>query len=115
LGSVGYLSIVQLNLDIGINLCFANLLLSRGCNVLFADIALRKEAEETVRSHADPTPGMGKAAFQKTDVKEWRQLETMFEAAERNFGGTGADIVVPGAGIYEPVSIPTCRYTGFTC
>jgi len=72
--------------------------------VLFADIELRKEAEETVRKHTNPiTSGLGKAAFQKTDVSEWKQLERMFESAESKFGGTGADIVVPGAGIYEPV------------
>lgn len=84
----------------GINLSFANILLSRGCNVLFADIALRKEAEESVSSHAESKSGLGKAAFQKTDVSEWKQLERMFEAAENHFGGI--DIVVPGAGIYEP-------------
>jgi hypothetical protein len=27
----------------------------------------------------------------------------MFDSAEDEFGGTGADIVVPGAGVYEPV------------
>lgn len=89
----------------GINLCFANLLLSRGCNVLFADMALRKEAEESVRKHANSsTSGLGKAVFQKTDVTEWKQLERMFSAAKTNFGSSGADIVVPGAGVYEPVS-----------
>lgn len=29
----------------------------------------------------------------------------MFVSAEETFGGSGADIVVPGAGVYEPVSI----------
>jgi hypothetical protein len=29
----------------------------------------------------------------------------MFYAAEDEFGGTGADIVVPGAGVYEPVCL----------
>lgn len=27
----------------------------------------------------------------------------MFDLAEDEFGGTGADIIVPGAGVYEPV------------
>lgn len=90
---------------IGINLCFANLLLSRGCNVLFADVALRKEAEESVQRYANSKAGgpLGRAAFQKTDVSEWKQLERMFKTAQSKFGGTGADIVVPGAGVYEPV------------
>jgi 3-hydroxybutyrate dehydrogenase len=96
---------------LGINLCFANLLLSRGCNVLFADVALRKEAEESIQKHADlkAGSGIGKAAFQKTDVAEWKQLENMFAAAESQFGGTGADIVCPGAGVYEPVRVSILR------
>jgi 3-hydroxybutyrate dehydrogenase len=93
----------------GINLCFANLLLSRGCNVLFADLALRKEAEESVKKHANSGDVLGRAAFQKTDVSEWKQLERMFEVAEMEFGGTGADIVVPGAGVYEPVGASKLR------
>jgi len=87
----------------GINLCFANLLLSRGCNVLFADLALRPEAEEVVKKHTSPKDrNLGRASFQRTDVSKWNQLERMFLIAEDEFGGTGADIVVPGAGIYEP-------------
>src|ERR1700733_4158416 len=35
----------------GINLAFARLLLSRGCNVLFVDLALRPEAEETIEKY----------------------------------------------------------------
>ena len=87
----------------GINLCFANLLLSRGCNVLFADLALRPEAQEAVNKHSANGGGKGRAAFQKTDVVKWRELEAMFGAAEKEFGSSGADIVVPGAGVYEPV------------
>jgi 3-hydroxybutyrate dehydrogenase len=65
---------------------------------------LRKEAEEIVNEHANPTnPDMGKAAFQETDVSKWKQLERMFAAAESHFGSV--DIVVPGAGIYEPVGL----------
>jgi len=47
---------------------------------------------------------LGRAAFQRTDVSVWKQLERMFDVAQDHFGGTGVDIVVPGAGIYEPVS-----------
>jgi 3-hydroxybutyrate dehydrogenase len=96
---------------LGINLGFANLLLSRGCNVLFADLALRKEAEELVRKYANSEAGsgLGKAAFQKTDVAEWKQLERMFTAAESEFGGSDADIVCPGAGVYEPVRASILR------
>jgi len=81
----------------GINLSFAELLLSRGCSVLFADIALRPEAQKLIDQYKD---GKTRAVYQETDVREWSQLERMFEVADREFGGV--DIVCPGAGIYDP-------------
>ncbi|KAF5871954.1 putative nad-dependent 15-hydroxyprostaglandin dehydrogenase protein [Botrytis fragariae] len=83
----------------GINFCFAKLLLSKGCNVVIADLALRPEAEELISKYSDSSNGP-KAVFLKTDVTEWAQLEKMFEVATEQFGG--ADIVCPGAGVYEP-------------
>jgi len=98
---------------LGINLCFANLLLSRGCNVLFADLALRKEAQDSVAKHTIPKSStLGRAAFQRTDVSVWKQLERMFDVAQDHFGGAGVDIVVPGAGVYEPVSSHSCLMDG---
>jgi 3-hydroxybutyrate dehydrogenase len=88
----------------GINLSFATLLLSRGCNVLFADLGLRPEAKDLIQKHSSKHASLGRAAFQKTDVVKWTELERLFPVAEKEFGGSGADIVVPGAGIYEPVS-----------
>lgn len=82
----------------GINLCFAQLLISHGCNVVFADLALRPEAKEVVDAHQSGSP---RAVFQQTDVTEWTQLERMFEVAEQEF--ESVDIVCPGAGVYEPV------------
>ncbi len=85
---------------LGINLAFARSLLSKRCNVLFADIALRPEAQELISN--TNTPGSSaKAGFQHTDVRDWYQLERMFSVAEKEFGGV--DIVCPGAGVYEPV------------
>ncbi|MCJ1340019.1 hypothetical protein MMC09_005313 [Bachmanniomyces sp. S44760] len=84
----------------GINLCFARQLLSRHCNVIFADLALRPEAEELVASHESSSKSPAKAVFQKTDVRNWQQLSQMFRVADEHFGG--ADIVCPGAGVYEP-------------
>ncbi|KAJ9612283.1 hypothetical protein H2200_003880 [Cladophialophora chaetospira] len=81
----------------GINLEFARLLLQHGANVLFADLALRPEAEELV-SQYQSTPN--KAVFQKTDVTSWPDLDAMFEVAQKHFGSI--DIVCPGAGIFEP-------------
>lgn len=84
----------------GINLSFAELLLSRNCNVLFADIALRPEAQRLVDAHARKAPGKGRAVFQHTDVRDWKQLSRMFDVANQEF--KGIDIVCPGAGIYDP-------------
>ncbi|KAF2748088.1 NAD(P)-binding protein [Sporormia fimetaria CBS 119925] len=81
----------------GINLAFASLLLSKGCSVLFADLALRSEAQKVVDQYAKSEP---RAVFQKTDVRVWRELEHMFDVADKEFGGV--DIVCPGAGIFEP-------------
>lgn len=91
----------------GINFCFAKILLEKGCNVVIADLALRPEAQALVAEYAFEAAGTGtgakaRAVFQQTDVADWVQLERMFEVAIERFGG--ADIVCPGAGVYEPVS-----------
>nr|QTE75997.1 SDR [Scytalidium album] len=83
----------------GICLAFAQLLLKGNCNVIFADLALRPEAESLVADFPKSTSGP-RAVFQKTDVTEWDQLNHMFEVADAEFGG--ADIICPGAGVYEP-------------
>ncbi|KAL2673539.1 hypothetical protein Neosp_011981 [[Neocosmospora] mangrovei] len=84
----------------GLNFAFATKLLSLGCNVLLADLALRPESEELVNQHARAEAGKGRAVFQKTDVTSWKQLEAMFTTAEREFGDVS--IVVAGAGVFEP-------------
>lgn len=83
---------------LGINFAFAKLLIENGCNVLIADLALRPEAKVLVDQHSDGSP---RAFFQETDVRDWLQLERMFEVAEQEFGEI--DIICPGAGVYEPV------------
>ena len=83
----------------GICLEFTKLLLSKGCNVVIADIGLRPEAEQLVKgSHG----AKARAVFQKTDVTDWGQLEAAFDVALKEFGHL--DIVCPGAGVFEPVS-----------
>ena len=84
----------------GITFCFAQLLLSKGCNVVIADLKLRPESEALVAQYPLTSSG-AKAVFQKTDVADWEQVDKMFEIAIEHFGG--ADIVCPGAGVYEPV------------
>lgn len=96
----------------GINLSFAEILLSRGCSVLFADKALRPEAQKLVDQYAEPKEGQPRAIYQETDVRDWLQLERMFEVADREFGGV--DIVCPGAGIYDP-HCKTCALNRQTC
>lgn len=76
--------------------------MDNGCNVLIADLALRPEAKVLVDKHST---GAVRAVFQETDVRDWLQLERMFEVAEREF--SEIDIVCPGAGVYEPVGIYT--------
>lgn len=91
----------------GLNLALATGLLARGCHVLFADLCLRPEAEEIVQLHAQAaSEARGRAVFQKTDVTSWRQLENMFDTAQSEFGGI--DIVVAGAGVFEPVGFILC-------
>ena len=85
----------------GINLAFAQQLLDGGCNVLFADVSLRPEAQQVLAAHANSQPSLGRAVFQETDVRDWKQLQRMFERAEAEFGEV--QIVCPGAGVYEPV------------
>nr|OQO23744.1 hypothetical protein B0A51_08964 [Rachicladosporium sp. CCFEE 5018] len=80
----------------GINYCFAKLLLERGCNVVIADLGLRPEAQKLIDQHTKQP----RAVFVKTDVVNWDQLANMFDVAEKEFGG--ADVVCPGAGIFEP-------------
>ncbi|KAH7265067.1 uncharacterized protein BKA55DRAFT_502165 [Fusarium redolens] len=85
----------------GINLCFVRLLLGSGCSVLIADLKLRPEAEQLLRQY--PFPGVdGKAGvlFQETNVASWSQLTAAWKTALRKF--TTVDIVVPGAGLFEP-------------
>ncbi|KNG90463.1 NAD-dependent 15-hydroxyprostaglandin dehydrogenase [Aspergillus nomiae NRRL 13137] len=83
----------------GINFAFAKLLLEHGCNVLIADLALRPEAQELVDKYSKSSSSP-RAIFQRTDVTDWKQLELMFEVAEKEFGEI--DVVCPGAGVYEP-------------
>ncbi|PTB70289.1 NAD(P)-binding protein [Trichoderma citrinoviride] len=82
----------------GINLAFAELLLSRNCNVVFADLELRPEAENVVSKYQSEDGG--RAAYVRTDVTSWSDLSKMFDFALETFGDF--DIVCPGAGVYEP-------------
>jgi NAD(P)-dependent dehydrogenase (short-subunit alcohol dehydrogenase family) len=72
-------------------LSFAKLLLSRGCNVVIADIALRPEAQTVIDEHSSTDGSKARAVFVKTDGVNGDDLTNMFDVAEKEFGGV--DIV----------------------
>ena len=69
--------------------------------MILADLSLRPEAEELVANHQSPSRAPARAVFKKTNVISWEQLEDIFRVATNEF--EGADLVCPGAGVYEPV------------
>lgn len=87
---------IVLILLLGINFAFAKLLLSKGCNVVIADLSLRPEAKE----HYDTFNSSPRAVFQKTDVTKWAALEEMFTVGYKEFGQV--DILCAGAGLFDP-------------
>ncbi|GAD91858.1 hypothetical protein NECHADRAFT_91804 [Paecilomyces variotii No. 5] len=85
----------------GINLAFTRKLLHRGCSVLIGDLNLRPEAQELLRQYPSSASTTSPSAiFQKTDVTSWPQLSALFIRGETEW--PNIDIVVPGAGIFEP-------------
>ena len=81
----------------GINLAFVKLLYDAGCNILIADLSLHHTAQAWLSTIETD----GRVAFQQTDVTEWSQLERTMTACQDHFKDV-PDIIVPGAGIYEP-------------
>ncbi|KAL1864519.1 hypothetical protein Plec18167_009717 [Paecilomyces lecythidis] len=87
----------------GINHAFAEQLLNAGCSVLFADIALRPEAEATISKFPHPAKdGNPSAVFHRMDQSDWSQISAVWEFALKEFGRV--DLLCPGAGIWEPPS-----------
>ncbi|RYP83098.1 hypothetical protein DL770_005439 [Monosporascus sp. CRB-9-2] len=90
----------------GSGICHAltKLLLEAGCSVMIAALRLRPEAENTVNAYSHPPaePGRPSAVFHRTDVSDWTHLTSLWEATLQTFGRI--DIVVNGAGIFEPPS-----------
>lgn len=84
----------------GINLEFAALLLTKGCNVVIADLRLTPDAEKAIQANNSTTGAGARAIFVETDVTDWGHLARTFDVANAEFGGI--DLVCPGAGIFEP-------------
>ncbi|KAH6880365.1 hypothetical protein B0T10DRAFT_551603 [Thelonectria olida] len=88
----------------GISHALTRLLLHAGCSVMIADVRLRPEAEATIEEYPHPAsePKKPSAVFCKTDISDWTQISALWANALEKFGRV--DIVVNGAGIYEPPS-----------
>jgi NAD(P)-dependent dehydrogenase (short-subunit alcohol dehydrogenase family) len=80
------------------------LLLDAGASVMMADLHLRPESEATLAKYSHPPkdPESASAVFYKMDLSDWSQISSLWENALKTFGRV--DIVVNGAGIYEPPS-----------
>ncbi|ATZ52886.1 hypothetical protein BCIN_08g05060 [Botrytis cinerea B05.10] len=102
----------------GINLAFATLLLSKGCNVVIADLSLQPAATELLTTYTSPslpthtstspdsssprTPAPPQCLYHPTDVTSWPALTSLFDFTLSHFP-TGIDILVPGAGLFDPL------------
>ncbi|KAK9414687.1 putative 15-hydroxyprostaglandin dehydrogenase [Seiridium unicorne] len=88
----------------GICHALATRLLEAGASLLVADIHLRPEAEETYSKYPHPPKqdGLPSALYHETDISNWTAINSLWEKALDTFGRV--DIVINGAGIYEPPS-----------
>lgn len=79
------------------------MLLEKGCSVIIADLKLRPESQALLDQYPKQE-GSDKpfALFQKTDVADWGQIMCLWSMATETL--PSIDIVVPGAGIFEPPS-----------
>lgn len=75
------------------------MLLERGCSVMIGDLSLRPEASHLLSQYPQ-RPNGPSALFQPTNVASWPQLNRLWFKALSSF--PQIDIVVPGAGIFEP-------------
>lgn len=89
----------------GICLEVTRQLLKRGCNVVVADVKASKELTHLVGAAHE---GEARASFIQTDVTKWQELDSSFSHAIKEFGRL--DIVIPGAGIFEP-QVPSSLQT----
>ncbi|KAF6826974.1 nad-dependent 15-hydroxyprostaglandin dehydrogenase [Colletotrichum plurivorum] len=75
-------------------------LLNEGCSVIFADIALRPEAEATISKYPHPSKdGSPSAVYHKMDQSNWADISATWNFALEKF--ERIDLLCPGAGIWE--------------
>ncbi|KAG5995024.1 hypothetical protein E4U54_002973 [Claviceps lovelessii] len=89
----------------GICLEVTRQLLAGGCNVAVADLKTSDELDALVQAIHE---GGARASYIRTDVTEWRDLDSAFSHAVREFGRL--DIVVPGAGLFDPEGVSNFWY-----
>lgn len=68
--------------------------------MVIGDLQLTPEAQTLVDQSKNSST---KVLFQKTDVSDWKQLESLFTFTEKELGIP--DVVGLAAGLFEPVSI----------
>lgn len=80
------------------------LLLEAGASVVLADVKLTSGAEATVAKYPHPPRVVGQpsAIYHETDISDWSQITSLWETSLKIF--PRIDIVVNGAGVYEPPS-----------
>lgn len=76
------------------------MLLEGGCSVVMADLKLRPEAEELLAKWTTKDGSKPAAYYCQTDISDWAQISSLWETSLKTFGQI--DIVVNGAGLYEP-------------
>jgi len=86
----------------GINFALAKLLLSKGCNVVIADLALLQPAAELLITYSKTSPTEPTCLYHVTDVTNWSALSSLFTFTLSHFHQI--DILVPGAGVFDPPS-----------
>ncbi|KAM3083847.1 hypothetical protein ACMFMG_002043 [Clarireedia jacksonii] len=86
----------------GISLALAALLLSKGCNVVIADLALLPSASQLLIAYIDTDPNQPTCLYHATDVTDWSALSSLFTYTLSHFHQI--DILVPGAGVFDPPS-----------
>ncbi|ESZ97455.1 hypothetical protein SBOR_2144 [Sclerotinia borealis F-4128] len=109
------------NKPTGISLALATLLLARGCNVVIADVALQPAATQLLHTYTKASPGDPSTSsssshpsspsisshpqclYHPTDVTSWPALTQLFDYTLSHFP-SGIDILVPGAGLFDPLS-----------
>ncbi|KAI1817996.1 NAD(P)-binding protein [Poronia punctata] len=90
----------------GICLAFVELLLNKGCSVIIGDLALTSKATALTKEYPygekDNNSKKPYVLFHETDVTSWKDLSSLWTFALSTFNNSEIDLVVPGAGVYEP-------------